>query len=1137
MKKDKRMIEKERIDAPSWMDRSISSLLPRLSLENILAFLIILMAVFSRFYKLEARVMSHDEVNHVVPSWELYQGNGYRHDPVTHGPFQFHVVALSYFLLGDDDFSSRVPAAIFSIAAVAFVLLGFRRYLGRKGTLVAGLLYTISPFMLFYGRYTRNEAFIELVGVVLLFGLLRYLERGDRLALFLVTIATSLHFCIKETAYIYTAQFLLFVGVLLLEEVQRLEWDEISNRRKFAGLMLGSFALLGTALALAVLEAEQKAPAMEDAPSVLPGGFLAHASASPMFLGVVACLVAAIVIGIVAVVFVVRKLGWEKIRSLRSFNILILVGTLILPLLSAFPVKIVGWDPLDYSSKGIMQTGIFVLVFTIIATLIGLWWNSRQWLIHAVVFYAIFVVFYTTIFTNGQGFFTGLVGSLGYWLSQQGVNRGEQPWYYYAAIQVPIYEYLAALGTFLAVYFGVRHRKFATVPGDSPARDLSQQTTEEGENNKPHDIPTLSLLVFWSISSLVAYSIAGEKMPWLTVHIALPIILAGGWGIGYLLDITPWKKIANQRGLLILLLGIIFLFSILGVMGNLLGDNPPFQGKTLEQLQATSTFLLTFVAALASGGGLFYFLRDWRPGEVVSLAGVLFFALLAVLTTRAAYMASFINYDNAREYLVYAHASAAPKEVLSQVEEISRRTTGGLNLEVAYDNDALYPYWWYLRDYPNKRWYTDKPTRDLKDVPVIIAGDTTRSKMDPIVKSNFNKFEYVRLWWPNQDYYNLTGERIWNAIKDPKMRAAIFDIWLNRDYRKYAAMTNNANFTLENWQPSSRMNFYIRKDIISQIWNYGAAPAVVEEVETDPYEAGMVKISPDFIIGSIGSMPGQFNGARDLATAGDNSVYVADTKNHRIQHFNEFGELLNTWGSFADMGSGNAPSGTFNEPWGIAVGPDGSVYVADTWNYRIQKFTPDGEFITMWGTSGQGESPTAFWGPRDVAVDSSGRVFVTDTGNKRIVVFDGNGQFLSQFGAAGMNLGELDEPVGIAVDKDGKVYVADTWNQRIQIFTLVPETETFVPVRSIEFYGWFGQSIDNKPYLAVDAKGNVFVCDPEGMRVVEFDAQGVFVRAWGEFQNSGDSLTMPSGAAADSLGRVWVTDAGSGRVMRFTMPQ
>ena len=57
------------------------------------------------------RVMSHDEVNHVWPSYDFFKGKGYAHNPVTHGPFQFHVVALSYFLFGDNDFPSRIPAA------------------------------------------------------------------------------------------------------------------------------------------------------------------------------------------------------------------------------------------------------------------------------------------------------------------------------------------------------------------------------------------------------------------------------------------------------------------------------------------------------------------------------------------------------------------------------------------------------------------------------------------------------------------------------------------------------------------------------------------------------------------------------------------------------------------------------------------------------------------------------------------------------------------------------------------------------------------------------------------------------------------------------------------------------------------
>ena len=83
----------------TWLDRPLIAALPGFTLEVLLVALILVAAVCSRFYDLGARVMSHDEVNHVVPSYNYYQGQVYRYDPVTHGPLQFHLIAFSYWFL------------------------------------------------------------------------------------------------------------------------------------------------------------------------------------------------------------------------------------------------------------------------------------------------------------------------------------------------------------------------------------------------------------------------------------------------------------------------------------------------------------------------------------------------------------------------------------------------------------------------------------------------------------------------------------------------------------------------------------------------------------------------------------------------------------------------------------------------------------------------------------------------------------------------------------------------------------------------------------------------------------------------------------------------------------------------------
>ena len=1134
----------------SWLDRPLSSLLPKLNVENLLAALILIVAIASRFYILDARVMSHDEVNHVVPSYDLYQGRGYRHDPVTHGPMQFHLVALSYYMLGDNDFTSRVPAAVFSIAAVGAVLFGFRRYLGRSGALLGGLMFTISPYLLFYGRYTRNEGFIELFGVLILWGMLHYLEKGKTSTLYLLAAVTALNFCTKETAFIYAAQFLLFVGFVFLEGVLRLPWPDAKARMRFTSLIIMAFALLGIALGLAVWNAEASPSAAAASPAV--GAAQAAATVLPQFYGEVAAVLLAAALGLTAIVLLVRSLGLKAVRSLRSFDLIVLIGTLILPQLAAFPVKMVGWDPLDYQTTGMIRTGLFLGLFFVVSAAAGIWWRPRTWLISAAVFYTIFVVLYTTFFTNGQGFFTGIIGSLGYWLSQQGVERGSQPWYFYGLVQMPIYEFLPALGFLAAVYFGLRHNRFWTIPGQSPAWQaepvdqaavagvLDEQGTEIAVPAAldTHRLPILALLVFWSITSLIAYSIAGEKMPWLTVHIALPTVLAAAWGLGYLVDTVDWKKVTGRNGLVVMLLIPVLLTAVASAAGSLLGTNPPFMGKTLDQLSATNEFLLGLVMTGLAAGMIVALVRGWSAGQVTQLVLVVFFACLALLTVRTSYRASYINYDYAKEYLVYAHAAPGPKEALAEIDEISRRITGGKDLKVAYDNDALYPYWWYFRDYPNHLFFQDKPTRNLRDYPVIIAGEAMYGKLEAIVREDYYTYETMRLWWPNQDYFNLTWDRVWNAIKDPNMRSAIFQIWLNRDYDKYAELTGSPNFKVENWQPSGRMRVYIRKDIIGQIWNYGAAPAAVsgESIQEDPYEGKIITINPDLVIGNNGSGPSQFQAPRGVAAAPDGTIYVADSGNHRIQHFSAEGQLLHSWGSFGDVNSGEAPGGTFNEPWAVAVAPDGSVYVADTWNHRVQKFSASGEFQLMWGYFGQAEKPDGFWGPRSLAVDNAGRVFISDTGNKRVVIFDQNGSYISQFGTAGVGEGEFDESVGIALDAKGNVYVADTWNQRVQVFAPLEDGTTYSFLRSWEIYGWFGQSLDNKPYVVVSGSGNVIVSDPEGYRLLEFTPDGSFVRGWNGVGGSADAFSMPTGVTVDSLGRVWTVDAGNHYLVRFVLP-
>ncbi|HKJ40039.1 MAG TPA: 6-bladed beta-propeller, partial [Anaerolineales bacterium] len=565
-------------------------------------------------------------------------------------------------------------------------------------------------------------------------------------------------------------------------------------------------------------------------------------------------------------------------------------------------------------------------------------------------------------------------------------------------------------------------------------------------------------------------------------------------------------------------------------------------GETMPDillLTGTAGALIACIIAIV------YLSRSQQNSSFVSLAVLTAFALLTIQTGRTAFRASYIFYDDATEYLVYAHGATGIKEVIAQVDEISERTAGGLNAVVAYDASApdtgvSWPFVWYLRDYTALRSF-DAPTRSLREAVAVVVDQKNFDKIHAALGNEFYEFDYVRMWWPNQDYFNLDKTRVLNAITNESIREGIFDIWFDRDYTKYAQAVNSSRMTLTSWDPSDQMKLFVRKDVASKIWNYGVGPS--ESVITkDPYEDGTTFLAADQIFGSDRYPPLGLNAPRAITPGISADFYVADSRNHRILHIASDGSLLHEWGTYADAFAGDAPIGTFNEPWGVAVGPDGSVYITDTWNHRVQKFTEDGEPLKMWGQFGQPlpgdtQSASSFWGPRGIAVDDNGHVLVTDTGNKRIVVFDEDGNYITEFGEAGFDPGQFDEPVGLAIaPNSGTVYVVDTWNQRVQGFAPSEDGTSYFPTIQWDVNGWFGQSLDNKPFIAVGPNEHVFVTDPEGYRVIEFTEDGQFVRTWGDFGAGLEEIGLAAGITVDQLGFVWVTDAGNNRILRYRLP-
>jgi DNA-binding beta-propeller fold protein YncE len=187
------------------------------------------------------------------------------------------------------------------------------------------------------------------------------------------------------------------------------------------------------------------------------------------------------------------------------------------------------------------------------------------------------------------------------------------------------------------------------------------------------------------------------------------------------------------------------------------------------------------------------------------------------------------------------------------------------------------------------------------------------------------------------------------------------------------------------------------------------------------------------IIGRAGKGPGAFNAPGGVGVGKDGSLYVADFYNHRIQHLKADGTFIRQWGATGKSGIG---AGEFGYPTDVALGADGSLYVADGYNDRVQAFNPKGKFFHKWG----GPFAMNIYGPFNgwfatvtgIATDKAGNVFVADFYNHRVQKFSADGTFLTSFGSKGNGPGQFFHPIAIEITEDGTVFVVDYGNNRIQ---------------------------------------------------------------------------------------------------------
>jgi uncharacterized protein (TIGR03663 family) len=665
---------------------------------------VILLGAILRFWGLGDKPLHHDESLHAYFALMLLKYNVhdwincfngtlaaycYRYDPLTHGPFQFHAIALVYQIsqfLGAPDHGINTTTVRIAAATLGTVIVGLpyflRDRLGTLGAWLACFLLAISPSMVYFSRFAREDIYMACFTLLLVVATARYLRTRKPAWLMWAALAFALSYATKEATFLTIVVFGSFLGALLA-------W-EIGIRRPLASVRLGP--LVGLQLL--------RLPMRRIWERYLPR------TAAPL-----AVLLYFVILIPVAVVFfaLLKNLSTyimnpqnthvadQFVQGLEDKTILvvpwigILLGLYVLTLLlremaGKLPPK--GW--LAKRFDPVRQP----VLYTIFAT------SWAYWFFALLVGWAVFVLLFTVLFTNIKGGIAdGIWRGLYYWIQQQQVARGGQPWYYYFLL-IPLYEQIGVVfGLVGCVRCLLRPTRFRL------------------------------FLVYWFVGNVFIYSWAAEKMPWLMIHMTMPMMLLAA--IGLEPAVATLARLAQER------------------LPTICRGQPQGLPAALRTRSVDAEAAQDPASALPAPhkvGGL--------AGAGAVFTGVLA-ALLLLPTLQNMYEVSYVHAaDGPHEMMVYVQTATDINTVMAKVAALDQKLYAGKHLvAIGVTASATWPLIWYLRDYPNVCYgFPSGCPADGQAVQAIVTGEDDLNMIVSRYASGatpafaFHQY-HMRTWW------------------------------------------------------------------------------------------------------------------------------------------------------------------------------------------------------------------------------------------------------------------------------------------------------------------------------------------------------------------------------------------------------